>query len=78
MKNNILKNMAFVIVTCYATTAFSAPPHWSHDEHEQSTWWAHEDTSQEVPLKYPYAVCGVGKHQSPIDLAAATISNTKN
>ena len=40
-------------------------------------WWAIEDTSQTVPRKYPYAECGVGTHQSPIDLAAATIKNAK-
>lgn len=75
MKTKILRNLASIIFTCYATIAFSAPPHWSHDE--QPTWWAIEDTSQNIPLKYPYAECGVGKHQSPVDLAAATINNTK-
>ncbi len=75
MKTKILRNLASAIFTCYATIAFSAPPHWNHDE--QSTWWAIEDTSQDVPLKYPYGECGIGKHQSPVDLAAATISNTK-
>ncbi len=75
MKTKRVRNLASVILIGYATIAFSAPPHWSHDE--QSTWWAIEDTSQEVPLRYPYAECGVGKHQSPIDLAAAQINNTK-
>lgn len=75
MKTNILKNLASAVFTCYITTAFSAPPHWHHDE--QPTWWAVEDTSQDVPLKYPYAECGVGKHQSPVDLAAASINNAK-
>lgn len=75
MKTKILRNLASAIFTCYATVAFSAPPQWSHNE--QPTWWAIEDTSQVMPLRYPYAECGVGKHQSPIDLAAATINNTK-
>lgn len=75
MKTKILRNLVSAIFTCYATLAFSAPPNWSHDE--QPTWWAIEDISQAVPLKYPFAECGVGKHQSPIDLAAATINNTK-
>lgn len=75
MKIKKVRNLASVIFLSYATIAFSAPPHWNHDE--QPTWWAIEDTSQEVPLRYPYAECGVGKHQSPIDLAAAEINNTK-
>lgn len=75
MKTKILRNLASAIFTCYATIAFAAPPHWSHDE--QPTWWAIEDTSQDVPLKYPYGECGIGKRQSPVDLAAGTISNTK-
>jgi len=74
MKTTIIRNLASVIFTCYATTVISAP-HWTHDE--QSSWWAVEDTTQVVPLKYPYAECGVGKHQSPVDLATTTITNTK-
>ncbi len=75
MKTKILKNLAFVIFTGYASIAFSASPHWNHEE--QAIWWAVEDTSQVLPMKYPYAECGVGKHQSPVDLAEATISNAK-
>ncbi len=74
MKTTIIKNLASVIFTCYATTVISAP-HWTHTE--QSTWWAVEDTEQVVPLKYPYAECGVGKHQSPVDLANTPIIDTK-
>ncbi|SFL40465.1 carbonic anhydrase [Nitrosomonas aestuarii] len=55
--------------------AFSGP-HWNHEE--QAHWGAIEDTSQtEVPLMYPYAECSIGKHQSPIDFAAAEINNEK-
>lgn len=71
MKTTIIRNLTSVIFVCYATMVTSAP-HWSHDE--QSNWWAVEDTAQALPLKYPYAECGVGKHQSPVDLAAATIT----
>lgn len=55
--------------------AFSGP-HWSHEE--QSKWGAIEDPSQtEVPLMYPYAECSIGKHQSPIDFAAAEVNREK-
>jgi carbonic anhydrase len=53
-----------------------AAPHWTHEE--QATWGAIEDTSQTVvPLNYPYAECSIGKHQSPIDLAAAQINDAR-
>lgn len=74
MKTTIIRNLASVIFTCYATTVIAAP-HWTHEE--QSTWWAVEDTTQVVPMKYPYAECGVGKHQSPIDLAVTPINSSK-
>ncbi|WP_295627112.1 carbonic anhydrase [uncultured Nitrosomonas sp.] len=75
MNTKILRNLAFTIFTCYATAAVSETPHWSHDE--QSTWWAIQDATQNVPLNYPFGACGIGKHQSPIDLASATINDTK-
>ncbi|WP_293007926.1 carbonic anhydrase [Nitrosomonas sp.] len=76
MNTKILRNLASTIFICYATLAVSASPHWSHDE--QSTWWAIQDTTQPVPLNYPFGECGIGKHQSPIDLATATINDSKN
>ncbi|MCE7915113.1 MAG: carbonic anhydrase family protein [Nitrosomonas sp. PRO4] len=76
MQTRKVRNLASVILISYATIAFSAQPHWDHGE--QSTWWAIEDTSQEIPLRYPFAECGVGKHQSPIDLAAAQLNNAKS
>lgn len=55
-------------------TVFSESPHWNHEV--QANWGGLEDTSQtEVPLMYPFAECSIGKHQSPIDFAAAEIQN---
>ncbi|MBY0475621.1 MAG: carbonic anhydrase family protein [Nitrosomonas sp.] len=76
MNTKILRNLAFTIFTCYVTIAVSETPHWSHDE--QSTWWAIQDTTQNVPLNYPFGECGIGKHQSPVDLASATIIDSKS
>jgi carbonic anhydrase len=75
MRSKILRNFSALFFSFYATSAISNPPHWHYDE--QSTWWAIEDTSQSIPLLYPYAECGVGKHQSPVDLATAKLNNTK-
>jgi carbonic anhydrase len=73
MKRRILDNLLSVVIASYATIAFSGSPHWGHEE--QSTWWAIEDTSQPFPpLRYPFAECGVGKHQSPVDLDSAEIN----
>mgnify|MGYP001765211869 FL=1 len=74
MKTKILANLASIIVTGYTCIAVAAP-HWTHDE--QATWWAVEDTTKTLPLNFPFAECGVGTHQSPIDLAAATFDNSK-
>ena len=53
-----------------------AEPHWVH-EYEQNSeynsqpdWGSIRDASQDtIPAKYPYAECGIGTHQSPIDLS---------
>lgn len=74
MRSKILKSFSVLLCLFYAASATSNPPHWHYEE--QSIWWAVEDTSQSVPLLYPYAECGVGQHQSPVDLAAAQF-NTK-
>lgn len=75
MKRKILNNLLVAIIASHATIAFSEsePPHWNYEE--QPTWWAVEDTSQVPPLKYPFAECGVGQRQSPVDLASAEIIN---
>lgn len=63
------------ILSAHQITAIAGPI-WHYDE--QSEWGATEDTSvTTIPHKYPYALCGLGKNQSPIDLAAAEISNAR-
>ena len=53
-----------------------AAPHWVHEYepnaeyNSQPDWGSIEDASQDtIPAKYPYAECGIGTHQSPIDLS---------
>ena len=46
-----------------------AAPHWTHEE--QQEWGAIEEVGEPIPLNYPFAVCGIGIRQSPVDLAGA-------
>lgn len=75
MKTKIFTSLASIIFTSYVSIAVSAPPHWSYEEEQH--WGAIEDATQSVPLRYPYAECGIGKHQSPVDLADAKIVNSR-
>lgn len=75
MKTNMLVSLASILFTGYVTMAVSAPPHWSYEE--EPYWGALEDASQSVPLRYPYAECGIGTHQSPVDLADARIVKSR-
>lgn len=75
MKIKILANLVSIIFTGYMSIAVSSPPHWSYDE--ESNWGALEDTAQPVPLRYPYAECSIGQHQSPVDLSDTKIIDAK-
>lgn len=75
MKRKLLTNLFAAVIVSYATSVFSDPPHWDHTE--QENWWSLQDTSQAPPLSFPFAECGVGQHQSPIDLSKAKIEGTE-
>ncbi len=75
MKTKIIIGLVSVIFTSYVSIAVSAPPHWSYEEEQH--WGAIEEAGKPVPQLYPYAECGIGKHQSPVDLADAKIVNAK-
>ncbi len=75
-----MKFMIFLIVTLSISVIYPANvlagPHWSHED--QAHWGAIEDAAQtEVPLMFPYAVCSIGEHQSPVDLASGSNSVEK-
>ncbi|GKS68106.1 carbonic anhydrase [Nitrosomonas sp. PY1] len=74
MKIKFLNIFLFVSFS-YTSFAFAATPHWSHED--QATWWGIPDPAEGLPLTYPFAECGVGKHQAPIDLAATQIDTTQ-
>ncbi len=77
MKINKFVFISVAIIMMLSGTLIHAGPPWTHAE--QATWGAIEDTTQtEVPKMYPYATCAIGKNQSPVDLAAATIKQSKD
>lgn len=68
MINQIFKVIFLAFCIGYAASLFSSSTHWSHDE--QKHWGAIRDNTQtEDPLMFPYAVCSIGKHQSPVNLS---------
>lgn len=68
MTNKTFRGLITMMVACYASIIVAAP-HWSHDEQEE--WGAIRDDSKTIaPHMFPFATCGIGKHQSPVDLAA--------
>jgi carbonic anhydrase len=54
-----------LVVVCFALAPAHAAdvPHWSYTEHGGPAHWS--------SLSPDYAACGVGKHQSPIDIRGA-------
>lgn len=72
MYKNVLRSALLATTLFFTTLVLADPPSWNHGDQE---WWALEDTSQSYPPKrYPFAECGVGEHQSPVDLGVAKIS----
>jgi carbonic anhydrase len=56
------------IVLCLgAVAADTAPAHWTYSGETGPTHWGSEDPS--------FATCGIGKHQSPIDIDGAVVKD---
>jgi carbonic anhydrase len=56
------------VALCVAVEAHAAdavPPHWSYSGETGPAHWGSEDPS--------FAICGIGKHQSPIDIEKAAV-----
>ena len=75
-----MKHLIFTATTLLltSTVAVSAPHvHWTHEE--QAEWGAiHDETQTTAPMTYPFAECGIGQHQSPVDLGQAQNEATLN
>lgn len=68
MMNKQFCGLIAMMIVCYIP-AIVAAPHWNHEE--QDEWGAIRDDNETViPHMFPFATCGIGKHQSPVDLAA--------
>lgn len=65
-----------LFLSIYGVNVAVAEPHWTH---EDQNWGAIEDPAQtEAPLMFPFAVCSIGNHQSPVDLVAENIEEKIN
>lgn len=65
------------ILAVLFTFSIANAAEWSYEE--QKHWGSIQDHSQhEAPHIYPYAVCGIGQHQSPVDLATSYASKRLN
>lgn len=72
----LFKNTIFVLSCVTASSAFAVDPHWTYDEQKE---WG-EITGKDVTAKppYPYAECGLGQKQSPVDLGKAKVVSSTN
>jgi carbonic anhydrase len=61
-----------------ATVGYAADPHFTYEE--QAEWGALEnrDPTAPIPELYPFAECGLGQKQSPVDITAPTKINQLN
>lgn len=73
----LAKILSSFFLTVFITFSIADGAEWSYEE--QNRWGSIQDHNQhEVPYMYPYAVCGIGQHQSPVDLAASSVSKRLN
>ena len=73
----LMTNLSNYVLAALLTLSIANAAEWSYEE--QKRWGSIEDHSQhEVPHIYPYAVCSIGQHQSPVDLATSQVSKRLN
>jgi carbonic anhydrase len=80
MKLNLALSMVCAAACGLAALPAFAAPHW--DYLEQDHWAEVEDhgTTLAPPFNFPFAECGIGQHQSPVDLtggAQGTVNGLK-
>ncbi len=84
MKNVFVYSSLFALFSFTAGNTFasdsavSEDPHWHYED--QADWGAISaiDTTTLAPELYPYAECGLGAKQSPVDLGQSTKVTTTN
>lgn len=63
--------IAAIVNAFMSVSAVLAAPPWNYMD--QADWGAIDDPEQMMaPFMYPYALCSLGRHQSPVDLAGAS------
>ena len=67
---SILCVILLLTSACVPQKTESAPPHWTYEGEEGPSHWGELDTS--------YAVCGIGKSQSPIDVVNPSEQDLSN
>ncbi|MEI7796065.1 MAG: carbonic anhydrase family protein [Methylococcaceae bacterium] len=72
----LLQKTVLVLSCVAASVTFAADaPHWTYDEQDI---WAEIPSSLKPAWLPPYAECGLGQKQSPVDLGAAKLVTTTN
>lgn len=59
---------ALLLSIAITPISYAADPHWTYEEHD--VWGAVEgnDLAAKIPVIFPYAECGLGQKQSPINI----------
>lgn len=73
--------IAFFTPLVYSQADEDDDTHWDYswDYPEQDLWPQIMDTSTNpVPLNYPYGTCGLGKHQSPVEITGTARTRPTN
>ncbi|WP_019864413.1 carbonic anhydrase [Methylovulum miyakonense] len=70
----LIQQTLLSIITIITPAAYADDPHWTYDE--QAEWGALENTdvSAPIPELYPFAECGLGQKQSPVDISAPSVN----
>jgi carbonic anhydrase len=73
-----LQYAAFIGMIATAAASHAADPHWTYDE--QADWGALENTDPTAPIPalYPFAECGLGQKQSPVDISVPAAKASLN
>ena len=72
---SFIKNAIFITSLLATSTAFAADPHWTYDEEWDNLSNA---TNPTKATDFPYAECGLGQKQSPIDLGSVKAVTSTN
>lgn len=61
-----------------ATIGYAADPHFEYEDQDEWGALKNTDPTAPIPALYPFAECGLGQKQSPVDITAPTKINQLN